>query len=525
MALGYSRVFAPYIVPQGGPLDGVLVPEPRWAALMAMGQLRATVGAGALTVEQHTRGVGWLQGLHQVATRLRAALAPDAVGQIPTEGDAEFAYARLAGTNPLQIRRVRSIGRLPASLRLDDNTLERLTTTRRSLAERAADGDLLLLEYPELAVPDAAALQSGRFVAPVSALFCRAPELDSPFPLAPLAIACPADGFAGEPRTVTPLDGPAWQAAKRMVAVADINTAELVLHLARAHHMITPFAVALRRCLDRQHTLYRFLYPHLRFNLFVDRMAWQAGVRKDSGVLVGSLAGTSAWSQQVAKSLYHNQSFREQQFERDLQARDVADLPIEYPYRDDGRLLVGALERFCRGLVARAYPSDAEVRADAALQRFVADVAAPEGGNVRGLLAGERLETLEELVDLLSQILFVAGPLHALAHYSSAAQLQDAHANPSWLNTNPLQAPERSHPGILGAMAQYRRVISTNVRYGTLGDFADVPFGQDPQWQPLIGELQRELVEIESEIQRRNQQRLAPFVHFLPSRIPNGITV
>ena len=42
---------------------------------------------------------------------------------------------------------------------------------------------------------------------------------------------------------------------------------------------------------------------------------------------------------------------------------------------------------------------------------------------------------------------------------------------------------------------------------------------------PLVAAFQAELRSIERTIEERNARRFLPFVHFLPSRIPNGITV
>lgn len=530
MALRYDRSFAPYVVPAGGLLDGAAIPEPLWAAKMALGQLRAHLGAAALHLEAKARQIPLLQRAVAGAAQLRAAVAPEIAGRMATDGDAEFAYARLAGTNPFQIRRVRRMDEIPAGLQLSDTLLGQLTGGGPTFAERLAAGQLLVVRYDELAVGGQGDLQARKLVAPVSALFCDAPELQAGFALVPLAIECPPPGPDaprpdGNMRTVTPLDGAAWRAAKRWVAVADVNAAELVVHLARTHHMVTPFAIALRRCFAPSHPLREFLFPHLRFNLFVDRMAWLAGVQKTGGVLVGSLAGTAKWSQDVAKTLHHGLTFRDQHFERDLQARGLADWAGDYPYRDDGRLLWAAISAFCQGFVAQTYASDAAVAADSELQAFVGELRDPQQGNIRGLLAGARLDTREELAEILTQVVFVAGPVHSLVHYSSAAQLQDPAANPSWLAADPSAAPHAAEPGFIGGMAQYIRVVSTNVRYGRLGDFADVPFGQRQLNHPLIAAFQRDLLAVEAQIERRNQTRLAPFIHLLPSRITNGTSV
>lgn len=368
-------------------------------------------------------------------------------------------------------------------------------------------------------------MQPGKFLAPTTSLYCHAPELDSPFSVVPLAIQCAIGRPDGETAVFTPLSEQRWRCAKRLVGVADINLAELSMHLARAHMMSAPFAIAMRRKLPRSHRLHDFLLPHLRFNLFVDRMAWTQGVRTNAGILVRSLAGNAQWSQDLARTLYYRASFREQHFERDLVARGMDTHVVDYPYRDDGRLLWRAIKCFVAAYLDILYPSDDALVRDADLHAFIRDLIDPKGGNVRGLLEGAQLETRAELTEILTQVLFVAGPLHALAHYGSAAQLQNVDENPSFLTDNPLSAIDGSEPGPLVAMHQYTRVIGTNAVHDRLGDFSRHTFGARAEAQSLIRAFQGELRNVEEIISSRNTQRFAPFIHFLPSRIPNGITV
>jgi arachidonate 15-lipoxygenase len=488
-------------------------------------QVRAAVSVAAKNV--HQRSPAWLRrgAIDRRLHRFFETIEAHAPGRIPSGGDAEFAYLRFAGTNPLGIARVRSLEEIPEKLRLSDALTGRLLGAGSTLADRVSRGNVFLLRHEALSGSAAADLQPGRFVAPVSALFCYAPEMSATYAVVPLAIECSVGAADGATGVFTPLDEARWLHAKRLAAVADVNASELVVHLARAHFMTVPFAIALRRTLRRSHPLRAFLLPHLRFNLFVERMAWLQGVRKPQGDLVRSLAGTPAWCQQVAKTLHRELSFRDQHFERDLEARGLNDHPVDYPYRDDGRLLWAALRNFTEGYVGQNYPDDGAVLADAALQRFMAEVRSPKGGNVRGLLGGERLETRAELVEILTQVLFVAGPLHALAHYASAAQLVNVGENPSWLTANPLTSTADAAPGELGGVAQYHRVVSTNIRYDRLGDFSWYPMGLRQESLPLVAELRAELEAAERIITERNLSRPAPFIHFLPSRIPNGITV
>ncbi|MSQ84841.1 MAG: hypothetical protein EXR77_18540, partial [Myxococcales bacterium] len=413
----------PYVVSGGIPTSATMVPDLPWLTMLT-GQLRAALGERVVRVAMRIPTSLRSTKIATSLQRLHTAVVGVAPGRIPVQGDAEFAYHRFAGMNPVLIRRARELSDVPEKLRLTDDLFSAILGQPQQLIERLGRGDLYVLSYDALRAGSAAPLQPGKYVAPARVLFCHAPELDLPFAVVPVAIECARGHCEGDSTVVTPLDGERWLAAKQLVSVADINYSELCLHLARAHFMTVPFALAPHRVLPDSHPLHQFLLPHLRFNLFVERMAWLQGVKKFSGILVRSLAGSSAWSQAVARTLYHDLSFREQHFERDIAARGMAKEPLDYPYRDDGGLVWQAIRSFVSDFVALTYPTEQALLNDTYLHCFLTECASPDGANVRGLLQGERLTTHQELVEILTQIIFVAGPFHALCHFSSAAQLQ-----------------------------------------------------------------------------------------------------
>ncbi|MBI5610170.1 MAG: hypothetical protein HY902_14940 [Deltaproteobacteria bacterium] len=524
MSVHYNRQFAPYVIPAGVPTDLDMVPDLAWLLRMGTAQARAAAGELAIKVGERlpallrqSRAGRWLETASGRVVELAA-------GRVADDGDAGFAYRRLAGMNPVTIQRVRSLAELPPELSLSDAHLSALLGAPQTLADRLQRGDLYLLDLRALTVAGGADLQAGKFVAPAAALFCHAPEVDSPQPLVPLAIACAAGAADGDLAMVTPLDGERWKLARHMLNVADVNYGELCLHLARAHLMTTPFALALHRKLDKRHPIYEFLLPHLRFELFVARMAWLQGVRTNQGILVRSLAGSARWSQQVAGQLWRDKSFADQHFLRDLSARGMADAPIDYPYRDDGMLLWQAIAELCRSYVALTYPDQAALDGDIALHAFLCEVESTEGGNVRELLPHGKLVSLAELAEILTQVLFVAGPFHAMLHYASAAELQHMEQSPGYLNSNPLCTGEAALPK-RRAVHQFTRVMGTNARHDRLGDFSHYPLGRRADCASLLAKFQLRLTEIEQTIEQRNRQRFAPFIHLLPSRITNGITV
>ena len=331
MSVRYNRDFAPFVIPAGIPTDLDMVPDLAWFARMGTAQARAAAGEVVIKVTDRLPRLVLQGRVGQWLAAVHCAVVLPAAGRLTDDGDAGFAYRRFAGMNPMTIQRVRTLDALPPKLALDDATLSRLLGAPQTLAERLAAGDLYLLDLRALQVAGGTKAQTGKFVAPAVALFCHAPEMDAPFPVVPLAIACAIGDADGETAVLTPLDGERWKAARHILNVADVNYTELCLHLARAHLMTAPFTISLHRNLAKQHPIYQFLLPHMRFELFVSRMAWLQGMRDAKGILVRSLAGSARWSQQVARSFWEKNTFQDQHFLRDMAARGMDDAPFDYP--------------------------------------------------------------------------------------------------------------------------------------------------------------------------------------------------
>ncbi len=528
MKYEYDRAFAPFVFSDGLPMERDALPDARWIRKVVTSQLRGAIATGYSQLRSRLpEGVRHGppgRALNAVFRRV----VPELPGRLPTTGDAEFAYRRFAGINPVTVRRARGMDDVPPRLRLADADFAALVGRGETLAGRLARGDILVQTYDELRGMKPSDLQPGRFVAQGSALFCYAPELDAPFEVVPLAIECPvgrADGVTG---VFTPRDGARWDAAKRLIDVADVHVAELCVHLARGHSMLAPFAIAMRRRLSKAHPLREFLLAHLRFNVFVDLFAWRQGVKETDGVLISTLAGRAEWSHAVAKTHHVGRAFRDLAFEADLRARGLDDHPVDYPYRDDGRLLYAAIGEWVRRWTGWAYPSDEAVRADAELRAFVADAESPEGGNLPGILEGDEVGSRDELAALLTELLFWAGPFHCMAHCSIAAHLQAVAENPAFLATNPVAArggDAREATGPAREKGQFGRVYSTFARYDRLGDYGRFPLGRRPELQSALADYRRALDAVEAAIAARNATRFAPFIHLEPSRLTNGVTI
>ena len=105
MRRAYDLSFAPYVLPNGMPLTRNALPDARWAALMMRCQLQGAAAAGYGSVRRRLPVSVRTGRAGRKLESLFRRLVPEAPGRLPTSGDAEFAYQRFAGINPLTIRR------------------------------------------------------------------------------------------------------------------------------------------------------------------------------------------------------------------------------------------------------------------------------------------------------------------------------------------------------------------------------------------------------------------------------------
>ena len=186
--------------------------------------------------------------------------------------DEAFAYWRVAGPNPLLIRRVDA---LPAKFPLGEEQFRRVMGADDSLLEAAASRRLYLLDYAELGklapsgAVDKLLTGTGFAYAPI-ALFalarigrgcCRWPSSAARTPL-PIRCSC-------VPRSRSDLYW-GWQMAKTVVQVAEENYHEMFVHLAQTHLVSEAFCLATQRTLAPSHPLHVLLAPHFEGTLFIN---------------------------------------------------------------------------------------------------------------------------------------------------------------------------------------------------------------------------------------------------------------
>ena len=322
--------------------------------------------------------------------------------------DRVFARHRVAGPNPLTIRRVAGLDdRFPVT-----DALFRSVLPDDTLDAAAAEGRLYLADYRELAgVPRGLFRGVPKFVAAPLALF--AVEKGSR-ELVPVAIQCGQEPGPANP-VFTPHDGHSWLVAKTIVQVADANVHEAISHLGRTHLFVEPFVIATERQLAANHPLRLLLRPHFEGTLAINEFAHDT-LLAPGGFVDELLAATLEASTQLAARAAQTWRVDEALLPLALRARGVddADLLPKYPYRDDALLYWDAIRAWVDDYLRSYYGSEADLAADVELAAWHRELIATEGGRVAGFGA---LGGRDGLVDAATLVVFTSSVQHAAVNF------------------------------------------------------------------------------------------------------------
>lgn len=511
------------------------------AELVARGATAAEGAiAGAIEGAIEQRILSWLHGLIQkiedflgklfgvygrptdlsdYQRQFRTLPLPWPVGIYQT--DEVFAQMRVAGPNPLVIRRAKP----------DDLQGLALGDRAASMADALRRNALFVADYGVLQ-----ALKPGTNPAPK---FVFAPRAFFEVPasgnrsLRPVAIQTTPGA-----QVVFPGDGTPWEIAKTLVNMADGNYHELISHLGLTHLLTEPFVITTHRQLDPEHPLYALLTPHFAGTLFINYAA-QTTLITDGGAVDKLLTGTIESSRQLSAAavgaVQYNQSF----LPLTLAARGVDnpdDLP-DYPYRDDALALWNAIHRWVTAYLEIYYPTASDVTGDYELQAWVAELASADGGRIRDIgerqgSGAPRIETAEYLAGLLTQVIFTASVQHATVNFPQRTIMSYTPAMPL-----AAYAPFPAPPGAPATqlldvlpplqMALLQQVVGTalgGVHYTALGQYG----GElaTLQVEDALRAFQQALQQIEIDIHRKTAlgQR-TPYTTLLPSTIPQSINI
>jgi arachidonate 15-lipoxygenase len=486
-------------------------------------------------------------------------LAP---GQEVWESDWYFGWLQIAGFNTSNLKGVFPAGKAPelaldlgallAKMPVTDAMLQAASGDSSLTLQRAAEiGRLYALDLTMLdGVPTSRLHGDQRYLSAPIALFTWNPEPGPGFPegrgsLQPVAIqvgqkhdaaSCPIFVPGGDPA--------AWKLAKFWVLNALAVQHETVAHLGACHLTIETIVVATNRQLSAAHPILALLTPHFRFTLDINEGAKHSLIIPHgvvASVLSPSIAGSLGMVLDARLAWRFDQNLPHNLFA--LRGVDRERLP-EFPFRDDTLLLWDAIREYVRAYLACYYASNDDVRADTELQAWVEEMTGAAGAAFQGLggLKFEggtaRLDSFDYLVDIVSLIVYTAGPQHANVNYAQYPLMSylpsvsgSAYAPPP-PGANPAASPDpllALLPPVDVALYQLSfGYLLSSVQYDTFGTYTDNPrrpYFADARAEAVNVDFRMALAAIEAEIRKRNGTRPLPYENQLPSMIPNSISI
>lgn len=485
-------------------------------------------------------GMSWfipLSSARGYRTSFRVLRGPKAIMSRWAE-DIEFGRQRLAGVDPMHLR----VARDPVPRALWEMAKRVLEYTRhdRPIADLHRKGRIFVLDYSRLWHPriQGAVNKKGVHLAAPTCLFWS----DDTGNLVPLAIQLKPSHIEAKNPVFTPLDPhPDWMMARAHVQAAHTHVHEGTYHLLETHLVSGAVALGLYRQVHPDHPLRQLLDPHYEHTLAINRQALgdllAVGGTIDTGLAAG-VAGTL----DAARLCFATWKFPERSLLKDLEARGVDDddaLPV-YPYRDDAKRVRSAIKQYVEHMLELWYrKKDEFVAQDTELQAWLEEVADPDRGNVPGFPA--KLDTVEGLVELVTELIFRAGPQHAAVN-NGQFDTYGWIPNSPGLVASPLPdtaSPEEGHfteQQFWEALPSRERTLAQTGMVWVLSTPTTrslVHSGEAPAFHPallpkadqIIGGFRRQLHTISELIERRNATLDVPYIYLDPMNISRSTDI
>ena len=449
--------------------------------------------------------------------------------------DESFVRLKIAGPNPMLISQWES---LPVNLAVKADDISHLLVSGDTLDKALQNQRVYGLDYQAIEnLTQVLGETNGKakFLYAPLALFVLKPDRSQ---LVPVAIQL------GQSPNQDPViipgrdDEQAWLLAKTQVNYADTNYHELFVHLARTHLVEEAFAIATHRELAPSHPINILLLPHFEGTMLINSLAESSLVAPDGAIDhlfasrirdIQASAGADRLEYSIIDSIPHT----------DFKRRGVDNTETfpDYPYRDDALLVWQAIESWIIDYVDIYYREDSELHA------WRKEIITQ--GKVKGL---PELDTKTELVQLLTQVIFIASAQHAAVNFpqqpimSFAPVMTGASWQPfpgrdvtqaDWINSMPSQNLALEQLNLLFLLG--------SVYYRPLGDYRESNFPyhewfQDPRVTEVGGPLDRfrlQLKDVEATINQRNAEldsknpalRKQAYEFLLPSKIPSSVNI
>lgn len=440
--------------------------------------------------------------------------------------DRAFAWQRVAGPNPMLVKRVSS---LPPNFPVTQKHFDAAIGGGDTLAAALGEGRAFILDYSMLdGAPNGSTGGYAKHLWAPIALFAQTKGRADGDALLPVAIQCEQTPGPSNP-VVTPDRGNAWRVARTVVQIADGNLHQAEVHLAHTHLILEATILAAHRQLAECHPLHILLAPHFKFTLALNEIA-QTNLIAPGGQVDHVLAATLEGSLEVVKAGVKNYRLESRNPRKELAARGVDDVEClrDYPYRDDAVLIWDAIVDWVGAYLGLYYQDDASVVADPELQAFVRELS--EEGRLQGV---PRVDSVESLTELASLTIFTASAQHAAVNFPQFFFMGFIPNMPGagYANLPSLSGDvtDTEYLAMLPPADQSIRQFDvtyqlSHLRDNFLGRYPYLHF-RDHRVHAPATQFRSKLESIEAVIAQRNTSRFMPYPYLLPSLIPASIHI
>ena len=215
-----------------------------------------------------------------------------------------------------------------------------------------------------------------------------------------------------------------------------------------------------------------------------------------------------------------------------LQQRDLLDADVgDFPFRDDGLLLLEAVDKYVGTVLALFYKADEDVQADTELQGWAKDCVGP--ASIKGF--PHSLETLAQLQDVVTNAIFTATTLHAAVNFTQGSSGAVIPNMPGALFKPP---PKTKHevdkefildmlPPQPVAIVQLAVVLFLSQPSDDLLGSLDEELFTSEAFKSAVHAWQADLVEVQNTLNDRTivRQRRRTYQEVLPDQTPNSTAI
>ncbi|MCO5611917.1 hypothetical protein L7F22_066176 [Adiantum nelumboides] len=487
--------------------------------------------------------------------------------------DVEFGRQRLAGSNPFAIE---LLTEFPIMSKLDPKVYgpAKSIITRKdievylegfTLEEVLKNKRLYIMDYHDAIMPYVNKINEGgkgKIYAPRTIFYLTRRNVLIPIVI---ELSLPPVQPGGEAiRRVHRAPPPGitiwtWRLAKAHVAAVDCGIHQLVSHWLRTHACVEPFIIATHRQLSSMHPVHVLLSPHFKDTMNINSMARTSLI--DSAGIIENGFTPGKYCLEISSVFYKNWRFDEQALPNDLVKRGMAEIDPkaehgvklvldDYPFGQDGLDLWGAMKDWVGDYVGIYYKSDKDVEEDAELQGWWKEITEVGHGDHKGAKWWGDMKKVEELVQAVTTIMWVASGHHSAVNFGQYAYAGFMPNSPTIcqrLIPEPdtpecekfLADPEKYYLATVATQGQATLIMATveilaqhleDEEY--LGQRSDPQWTADPRALEALEKFSGALADVDAKVRERNEQASGPLFHragpaLLPytllSPLPGGV--